>query len=56
MCSAEGTGREQRAESRELSVGSAHMARPLRAGLEGRSIKSVKDGEFIISVSLGYQS
>jgi hypothetical protein len=42
--------------AREQPAGSAHMPRPLRAGLKGRSIKSVNDGEFIISVSLGYQS
>ena len=37
-------------------VVSAHVPRPLRARLKGRSIKSVKDGEITIRVSFGNQS
>ena len=48
--------RRRGAVAREQPAGSAHMPKPLRAGLKGRSIKSVKDGEFTISVSLGNQS
>ena len=48
------------AESQPLSIKAfrlgTHIPKLLRVRLKGRSIKSVKDGEFIISVSLGNQS